>query len=44
MRMGEGPREVDKEASCVDLRLSLNLFVMSYTTCSACFCLVPGLW
>lgn len=44
MRIREGPREVDKEASCVDLRLSLNLFVTSYTTCSACFCLVLGLW
>lgn len=44
MRMGEGPREVDKKASRVDLGLSPNLFVISYTTCSACFFLVPGLW
>lgn len=44
MRMGEGPSEVDREASCVDLRLSPNLFVTSYITCSACFCLVLGLW
>lgn len=41
MRMGEGPREVDKEASCVNLRLSPNLFCLLLF--GACF-VVMLLW
>lgn len=31
-----GLKEVDKKASCFDVRLSPNLFLTAYTTGSAC--------